>query len=479
MSRSTRSPLLPRLQAQQNDAQRKILFTGGHVVTMDDALGELAADVLVIGDRIEQVAPGLGDSVGADTTVVDVAGCVIMPGFVDSHVHAWEGALRGIAPDADFGNYMAITHGGIAAFMSPADVAIGQRVTAAQALNGGVTTFVDNSHNSRSPEHSDAAIEALRDAGIRAVHAVGSPTAGEAGTHLPADLLRLRDQYFASADQRLTLRMFDITPSPQSWQFASDNGLDIVAEMGMWVPDLDALFGTGLMGPGHTYNHCSGLSPDHWAAIADSGAAINMVPRSDSHFGLGAFVPVLEANRRGIQEGISCDNELSYGYDMFTEMRVLQTVQRGLSFQAEWSGEVDAPARYGARDVLRAATVGGSLNAGLADRIGSITPGKKADLVVLDLDQVPTRLHGSVAGTVVNFAGVANVEAVFVDGIVRKWAGELVDVDHGALVGEAESSRDRLLQAYGTSLEAVRAGTNIHIEQSDAAVSAIVSSSGH
>jgi 5-methylthioadenosine/S-adenosylhomocysteine deaminase len=216
MSRSARSALLPRLQAQQDDANRKILFTGGHVITMDSSLGELTADVLVVGDKVEQVAPGLAEQVGHDVTVVDATGCIVLPGFVDSHVHAWESALRGIAPDADFGDYMAITHGGIAAYISPEDIAIGQRITAAQALNGGVTTFVDNSHNSRSPEHSDAAIEALRQSGIRAVHAVGSPTAGTGGTHLPQDLLRLRDQYFSSTDQRLTLRMFDITPSPQS-----------------------------------------------------------------------------------------------------------------------------------------------------------------------------------------------------------------------------------------------------------------------
>ena len=217
----------------------------------------------------------------------------------------------------------------------------------------------------------------------------------------------------------------------------------------------------------------------HWKAIADSGAAINMVPRSDSHFGLGAFIPVIEANRHGIQEGISCDNELSYGYDMFTEMRVLQTVQRGLSFQSEFGGEDDVPARYGARDALRAATIGGARNAGLSGRIGSLAAGMKADLIVLDLDQVPTKPLGSLLGAVVNYAGVANVEAVLVDGIVRKWDGRLVGVDYDALVTEGERSRDRLLGEYGTSREAVRAGTNILIEQSDAAVSAIVGSSGH
>jgi 5-methylthioadenosine/S-adenosylhomocysteine deaminase len=466
MSVAQRAGALARLQAQQGDPGRRVLLTGGHVITMDAELGEQVADVLLVGDHVEKVQPGLAAQAGPDTVVVDVAGAVVMPGFVDSHVHGWVGALRGVAPDADINDYFSITHGGVAAFMTPEDIAVGQRVTAAQALNGGVTTLVDNSHNSRTPEHSDAAVEALRQTGIRAVHAAGAPIAGGAGEQLPQDLLRLRDQYFSSEDQLLTLRMFDSSLTPESWRFAADNGFDLVVEVGAFIPDIDALFNSGLMHPGHTYNHCAGLNADHWKAIADSGAAVNMVPRSDSHFGLGAFVPVLEANRHGIQEGISSDNELSYGYDMFTEMRVLQTVQRGLAFAATSRGETGVPPGYGARDVLRAAITGGALNAGLSGKVGSLAPGRKADLIVLDLDQVPTALFGSLLGTVVNFANISNVEAVFVDGVVRKWSGALVGVDHEALVAEAETSRDRLLTAYGTSREEVRAGTNIQLGRS-------------
>jgi cytosine/adenosine deaminase-related metal-dependent hydrolase len=458
-----------------------ILLRGGYVVTMDPTIGDLVGDVLIRGDVVEAVGRNLADEIRDRGVVLEVAGQIVLPGFVDSHVHAWEGAIRGIAPDADFGNYMAITHGGIARFMTPTDVAIGQRVTATQALNGGVTTIIDNSHNSRTAAHSDAAISALRSMGIRAVHAVGSPTAGDAGTHLPADLLRLRDEYFGSNDQLLTLRMFDVTPSVESWTFASDHEFDVVAEMGMWIPELDSLLATGLMGPGHTYNHCSGLTDEQWRRIADSGAAVNMVPRSDSQFGLGSFIPILQANRLGLQEGISCDNELSYGHDIFTEMRTLVTVQRGLSFGAEFAGDPDAPARYGPRDALRAATVGGALNAGLAHRIGSLAPGKKADVIVLDLDHVPTQPFGSLTGTVVNFAGINNVDTVLVDGVVKKLRGTLIDIDYHALIAEAEESRDSLLARLGVSLEDVRFDRGLDLEPAatDRNVVAIAKSSGH
>jgi 5-methylthioadenosine/S-adenosylhomocysteine deaminase len=235
------------------------------------------------------------------------------------------------------------------------------------------------------------------------------------------------------------------------------------------------------MGEGHTYNHCAGLSDRQWRLIADSGAAVNMVPRSDSQFGLGAFIPILQANRLGLQEGISCDNELSYGYDIFSEMRTLVTVQRGLSFGAEFGGEADVPARYGPRDALRAATVGGALNAGLSDRIGSLIPGKKADIVVLDTDRVPTRPFGSIAGTVVNFAGIGNVDLVLVDGIVRKCSGSLVGVDYGSVVAEAERSRESLLNQFGVSLDDIRfdRGLDLEPDSADEHVAAIARSSGH
>jgi cytosine/adenosine deaminase-related metal-dependent hydrolase len=272
-----------------------------------------------------------------------------------------------------------------------------------------------------------------------------------------------------------------MTPSPESWEFAEKHGLDVVAEMGMWIPDLDELLATGLMHEGHTYNHCSGLTETQWKLIADSGAAVNMVPRSDSQFGLGAFIPILEANRAGLQEGISCDNELSYGYDIFTEMRTLVTVQRGLSFGAEFAGETDVPARYGPRDALRAATVGGAMNAGLSEVIGSLTPGKKADLVVLDLDRVPTKPFGSVAGAVVHFAGVANVEIVLVGGVPKKWGGELVGLDYDQLVTEAEASRASLLEQLGVSLEDIRFDRGIDLEPdtADTRIVEVAKSSGH
>ena len=265
-----------RAVGSQGDADRRMLLTGATIVTMGPA-GVVRGDILLRSSTIEAIGPGLADQVGEEAIVIDASGTIIVPGLIDSHLHAWEGQLRGVAPDADFGEYMSITHGGLALHYRPEDLAIAERLSAAQAINAGTTTFIDNSHNSRSRGHSDAAIEALLSTGIRAVYAAGSAQVGDHEAQLPTDLLRLREEYFSSGQDLVTLRMFDVMPSIEQWRFADEHGFDLCAEMGFWVPDVEKLGESGLMRPGHTYNHCSGFSDAMWGAIADSGAAVNLV----------------------------------------------------------------------------------------------------------------------------------------------------------------------------------------------------------
>lgn len=135
-------------------------------------------------------------------------------------------------------------------------------------------------------------------------------------------------------------------------------------------------------------------------------------------------------------------------------MRTLMTVQRGAAFAAAQADEAEAPEPYGVRDALRAATIGGARAAGLQGQIGTLTVGAKADLAVLSLDGLrPVASH---LGAVVAYASVADVDTVVVDGVLRKSGGELVGVDHAALVRDAESSRDRLLAQIGTSAADLR-----------------------
>ncbi len=413
--------------------------------------GDLIGDVVLRDDRILAVGVGAGAQVPDDALHIEASDAVVIPGLVDAHVHAWEGALRGVSPDSGFYDYMALTHGMLGPLMTPDDIAIGQRVTSMRALEQGVTTIIDNSHNAPTPDHSDAAVEALEHSGIRAVHATGVGY-GHPGDHVHDNLLRLQDRFGSSP--RIQLRLMEVSPTLAGWRFAQEHGLGAVAEFGSWVENLDELLSSGLLGPHIVLDHCAGLSDDHWKAVAASGAAVALVPRSDPHYGLGAVAPVLAANRHGIQEAISSDNEFEYGLDLFTEMRMLMTVQRGGAFAAAQAEESDAPAPYGVRDALRAATVGGAHASGLGDEIGTLTAGAKADLAVLSLDRL--RPIGSHLGAVVAYATESDVDTVVVDGILRKSGGTLVDFDRAALVRDAEASRDRLLREIGHSPETIR-----------------------
>ena len=438
---------------------RTVVLTGASVITMGPE-GDFVGDIVIRDDRIVAVRVDGEADAPDDALRIDASGAVAIPGLVDGHVHAWEGALRGVSPDSGFYDYMGLTHGMLGPLMTPEDIAIGQRVTALRALEQGVTTIIDNSHNARTPEHSDAAVEALQHTGIRAVHATGVGF-GQGGDHVHENLLRLRDRF--GSDPRITLRLMEVTPTLEGWRFAKEHGFGAVAEFGFWVGNIDELLTSGLPGPHVVLDHCAGLSDEQWKAIAACGAAVALVPRSDPHYGLGTVTPVLATNRHGIQEAISSDNEFEYGLDLFTEMRTLMMVQRGGAFAAAQAEEADAPAPYGVRDALRAATVGGALAAGLQDEIGTLVAGARADVTVLSLDRLrPVASH---IGAAVAYASVADVDTVIVDGILRKSGGELVGVDRAALVHDAEASRDRLLGQIGTSAEELRFSGQIAVQQ--------------
>ena len=417
-------------------------------MSMDPSIGNLVGNVVIEGDTL--VAVGRDAAAGADAIDIDVTESIVMPGFVDSHLHAWEGQLRGLAPDLSLDEYTALVHRRLAPHYEADDMQVGNLVTALQCLNAGVTCFIDNSHNSRSAEHSDAAVEGLKRAGIRAVHASGAPLAGDWDQQWPEDLHRLRNEYFSSDDQLLTLRMFAGSPDPDIWTFASRNDFWISTEMGGWLWS-DAL--PGLLNEHHTFNHCSGMPPEAWEVIRDVGVTINTASRSDTTFGIGPpSLPVDQALQYGVPPGLSMDNEICYAIDMFSEMRLLLHMQRAAAPRRLAADEAGPPP-IGVNDVLTFATMGGAVNAGLDQRIGSLTPGKAADLIVITTDAATTTPLASVASAAVSFVNTSNVDVVFVAGEVRKWDGVLVGNDLQGVRGVAEASRDRLLKASGITLD--------------------------
>ena len=191
-------PQLDRLAQSAGDAKRRILLKGATVLSMDTAVGDFArADILIEGKKIAAVGPDLGAaSANGNAIVIEAADRVVIPGMVDCHRHAWEGQLRGINPNsATIGDYMGATHRGFAPFYQPEDMYVGNLTTALGCIDAGITCIIDNSHNARSPAHSDEAIQALFDSGMRAVHASGAATSGEWDHQWPQDSERLKKQF--------------------------------------------------------------------------------------------------------------------------------------------------------------------------------------------------------------------------------------------------------------------------------------------
>jgi 5-methylthioadenosine/S-adenosylhomocysteine deaminase len=433
---------------QALDLGQRLLLRGGTIVSLDPQVGNLATgDVLIEGKTIAQIGPNLS---AAGATVIDAANMILIPGFVDCHRHSWEGQLRRINPNArTLAEYSNATHLSFATHYRPQDHYVGNLLTALGCIDSGITCVIDNSHNSRSAAHSDAAVEALIDSGIRAVHASGAPQAGEWDRQWPQDLTRLKDKYFRSEDQLLTLRMFSPV-NRDNWAVARDLGLRITTEF--QGPNaamlLDDVWQDRLVGADNCFNHCGALPERTWQILRESGAAINVCPRSDAQYGLGEGIAAYQhALDHGIRPGFSVDNETSYSTDMFTEMRVAFMIQRALIQNRRFAGETNLPAPVSVRDVLECATINGANCAGLANKIGTLAPGKEADIVMIKSDDINLYPLNNAFGTVVQAAERSNVDTVIIGGRIRKRGGRVMGLDMDRLKRMVDESRRYLFAA--------------------------------
>ena len=427
------------------DLRQRVLLKGGTIISMDPNLGDLVrADVLIEGNTIAAVG---ADLPAAGAQIIDAANMILIPGLVDCYRHSWEGQLRRINPNAPtLADYSNATHLSFATHYRPQDMYVGGLITALGCIDAGITCVIDNSHNARSAAHSDAAVEALFDSGIRAVHASGAPQAGDWDHQWPQDLVRLQKKYFSSDDQLVSLRMFS-APNRDNWMFARQLGLRITTEFQgpQQAALLDSLWRDRLVRPDNTFNHCGALPERTWQILRDSGANIDVCPRSDAQYGLGEGISAYQhALDHGIKPGFSVDNETSYSSDMFMEMRVAFYMQRAIAQNRKFSGDGNLPAPVLVRDVLECATVNGANCAGLGNKIGSIAPGKEADIVMIRADDINLYPSNNAVGTVVQAADRSNVDTVIIGGRVRKRDGKLVGFDMNRFKRMVEESRSYL-----------------------------------
>ena len=435
----------------------RTLLRGATVLTMDDNLGDFAvADILLEGSKIVEVGPGLS----ADAQVVDLKGRIVIPGFIDTHHHQFETAIRGLLADSilkDDGTpegskaYLSTVHHGIAPKYRPEDVYISELVASLSQLDAGVTTVLDVSQIHHTPEHSDAVATALHDAGRRAVlgyfHGYGD------GLAYPADARRIKQRWFSSDDQLVTMAMggeLYFAQFQTAWAIARELELQIVCHIvgSVSEPYIQRLAHAGQIRDDNLFIHMTGLGDATWKTLASLGVRGTLAVPVEMAMRHGT-PPIQKAIDSGLQFSLSSDVECTMSADMFSIMKSTFTVQRMFANEKAIAGE-DAPKLLTTRDVLRLATIEGAKTLRLEDRTGSITPGKEADLVVLSAaDALNVMPLNNPVGTVVSLMDRSNVEGVMVGGKVRKWAGKLLDVDVPSLRDRLTRSRDHLLHAAG------------------------------
>ena len=441
---------LPGKLLAQNDAApagtggsgRRIVLKGGIVLSMDPKVGDFEkADVLIEGKKILAVGPNLKAA-----AVIDATNRIVMPGLIDTHHHQYQAVLRGIIADAllqeDY-NRVINNSGALNAFYQPEDAYAGELLASVSQMRAGVTTAVDLSQISHSPAHSDACIAGLKEAGRRTVFAF-SPGQGPANQY-PQDVFRLRSQYFSSNDQLLTLALHTGLDA-KLWELGRKAGVPIVSHATgpAAATQLEVLNRAGLMGADNEYIHCTHFPATAWQRIRDTGGKVSIAPAiemTEGH-GMPAFQEALD---HGIRPSLSTDVDVVMTADLFTVMRSALTLQRLLINERAFRGEKNLPARLTCRDVLEFATIEGARAAHLDSKVGSLTPGKEADILMMRTDDMNVFPLNNAPGAIVMLMDTSNVDTVFVAGKIMVWKGRLVGVDLGKLRRLAERARDGIL----------------------------------
>jgi 5-methylthioadenosine/S-adenosylhomocysteine deaminase len=429
----------------------KTLITDALLLTMDDDLGTLPrGDVLLDGPHISAVGPDLLRP--PDAEIVDGRDRIVMPGFVDTHRHMWAAMLRGCSCYGGLDVYardVAFTYG---PNFTPQDTNTSVRFGLAEAIDSGITTVHAWEHNIQTPRHADAALAALEESGMRGRFSYGpsgDPAAGSSfaqGTETIDlnDVLRIRKERFRDDDGLLHLGIASLGieySQPDVWQqefsWARERGLPITTHTMMDADDLQRIRGINAyqrhnaLGPDLLLVHAVHTNDAERGYLAETQTPVSVSILSEMRMGMG-IPPIVEMLAAGVPLSLSIDTMAgSDNSDFFALLRAALLVPRGIHRDATVI-QPDA--------VLRMGTIAGARALGLAAVTGSLTPGKRADVIVIrgdDLNMAPLNVAD---GQVVLAGQPRNVEHVWIDGVARKRDGMLVGVNQAALVSDAKAA---------------------------------------
>jgi 5-methylthioadenosine/S-adenosylhomocysteine deaminase len=432
------------------------------IVSVDPKVGDFQdADLLIDGTRIAEIRPNLGP---VEAQEIDGRGMIVIPGFIDTHRHTWQCLLRNAAADWTLAQYFGGVRGVMGELYTPDDMYVANYIGALEALDAGITTLYDWSHNNNSPDHADMAIKGLRDAGLRAVYGYGNANREWFPvSDLPSDftdVARVRRTHFNSDDGLITMAFaargpqfatLDVTED--DFRKARDLGLRITlhAGDGLWGLNhpVDQLNSRGLLAADTTYVHCCTLSDEEFKLIADTGGTASLSAEVELNMGHGNPA-TLGLMKHGCRPSISIDVCCSVGGDMFGQMRILLAATRGfMNAEALARHELVDPLPITTRDILEFATLQGARACGLDSITGSLTPGKRADIVMIDTHALNMFPINNPIGAVVNDAHIGNIDTVFVNGRIVKRHGKLLNIDVRALHKTMERSADGLFGRAG------------------------------
>jgi 5-methylthioadenosine/S-adenosylhomocysteine deaminase len=419
------------------------LVRGGQVLTMDDTLGDLAkGDVHVRDGAIVAVGENLS---APDAEIIDANAMIVMPGFVDTHWHLWSTALRmNVRADDPKDGYFPTTIR-VGRFYTPADSYTNVRFGVAEGLLSGITTVHNWCHNTVSPLHADAELQAMKDIGIRGRYSYGAPQglASDKPSDLP-DIARVQKQW-VSGDGMLGVGACLRTPAFDNTRGAISvdlfrTELEAVHKLGLQATIhcgpknlIDLLGKNKFLGPGLLLVHPQGMTDDELKMIGETSSPWSTAPMIEMSYSFvrSGRTQYAELKALGVPLGLSIDASTATNTDYFNVMRSLMW--------SDWQ-RTGAPVRVKPRELVSLATIGGAKVMGLADKVGSLTPGKRADLILVranDMNLAPVKdpYHAMV------FHGQpSNVDTVMVDGriLVRRSAHTAIDVPK--LLAEAADS---------------------------------------
>ncbi|MET7959227.1 amidohydrolase family protein [Micromonospora zamorensis] len=451
---------------------RPVVFRNGLVLTMDDAHTVLpGADVLVVGDRIAEV--GVGLTAPDDALEIDATGGILMPGMVDTHRHMWQTAMRGYGADWTLTQYFVWYYLESGKLFRPEDVYAGNLLGAIEAIDAGVTTTVDWSHGLQTPEHADAAVDALEAVDGRFVLAYGNI---QQGPWQWATSPEFRDFHRRRIDGgRLAgfQMAFDVTGDPAfperaAFEVARELGAAVTTHAGVWGATNDdgirLMHENGFMTPSTVYVHAATLTHDSYNRIAATGGSVSVSTESEQSAGQG-YPPTWQLRHHDIPVSLSMDTSVWWSGDLFSAMRSTLGADRSREhLEAHAKQETITHCHLRAEQVVEWATRGGARALGMDSTIGALTAGRQADVVLIKNDASPVMFpilnpHGHV----VFQAQRGDVHTVLVGGRIVKQDGRLVGVDLAAARAAVASTIDHLRETMGE--EAWQRGMNPDIPE--------------